>query len=106
MHTPSSGNRLRHYWLRRMAQSQLDLTGLVQPPRPPDSLRPDGTTKGRGFFGPLSRPDGSVSSEISIGVNIDGRELDIPTLVPTLTESERTWLLTNDISNPHAIPQT
>jgi hypothetical protein len=69
------------------------------------SLRPDGTTKGNGFLGPLQRPDGRVSSEISIGVNVDGREMDIPTLVPTLTPQERQWLLTNDNSDPRAIPQ-
>ena len=66
--------------------------------------RSDGTPKGDGFLGALPRPDGSVSSEISIGVNIDGKEVDIPTLVPTLSQSERQWLLTNDLSDPKKIP--
>ena len=65
--------------------------------------RPDGTPKGTGFLGELKRPDGKVSTEISIGVNIGGKEMDIPTLVPTLSESQKQWLLTHDPSEK--IPQ-
>lgn len=59
-------------------------------------LRRDGTKKGNGFLGPLKRPDGSVSSEISIGINIDGKEQDIPLLVPGLTKQEQDFLLNYD----------
>lgn len=55
--------------------------------------RADGTQKGRGFLGELKRPDGGVSTEISVGVNIGGKETEIPTLVPTLTRSEIDYLL-------------
>ena len=57
--------------------------------------RADGTTKGTGFFGPLEMRDGSgmVATEISIGVEIDGREVEIPTLVPTLTNEQKDFLL-------------
>jgi hypothetical protein len=58
-----------------------------------DSLRPDGTTKGKGFFGVLARPDKSVSTEISIGVPIDGKETLIPSMVPTLNKAELDELL-------------
>lgn len=44
--------------------------------------------KGLGFLGPLLRSDGGVMSEFSIGVDIDGKETEIPTLVPTLTEDQ------------------
>lgn len=50
--------------------------------------RPDGTPQGDGFLGVLKRPDGSVASEYSVGVTIGGKEVDIPTLVPTLTRKE------------------
>jgi len=50
--------------------------------------RPDGTSKGLGFFGELKRPDGNVSTEVSVGVNIGGKEMDIPLLVPTLSKAE------------------
>lgn len=66
--------------------------------------RADGTPKGDGFFGVLNRPDGGVSTELSIGVDIDGKETEIPTLVPSLTPEERTWLLSNDIKNPTQLP--
>lgn len=66
--------------------------------------RADGSEKGNGFLGAIQRPDGKVSSEISVGVNIDGKEVDIPTLVPTLTKAERDFLINNDISDPKKIP--
>ena len=56
-------------------------------------LRPDGTRKGPGFMGALQRPDGGVSTELSIGVEWDGQEHLIPALVPTLTPEERGSLL-------------
>lgn len=34
--------------------------------------------KGPGFFGTLQRPDGKVSTELSIGVGFDGEETEIP----------------------------
>jgi hypothetical protein len=57
--------------------------------------RLDGTKKGQGFFGPLQRPDGKVSTELSIGVDFDGKETLIPALVPTLTKAEVDSLLSN-----------
>ncbi len=59
--------------------------------------RPDGSAKGMGFFGELKRPDGDVSTEISVGVGMDGKEMDIPLIVPTLTKKELNYLLSTDI---------
>ena len=56
-------------------------------------LRADGTPKGPGFFGSLNRPDGKVSTELSIGVSFNGKETEIPLLVPTLTTDETDHLL-------------
>jgi len=58
--------------------------------------RKDGTKKGKGFLGELKRPDGRVSTELSIGVTFDGKETEIPTLIPTLTQKEITLLLRGD----------
>ena len=57
--------------------------------------RNDGTEKGSGYFGELKMKDGSgnIATEMSIGVNIDGKEVEIPMLVPTLSESEKDHLL-------------
>lgn len=59
-----------------------------------DSLRPDGTRKGSGWLGPLEMTDGSgrVMTEYSVGVRVGGREMDIPTLVPTLSREEVNYL--------------
>ncbi|MFA6051571.1 MAG: transglycosylase SLT domain-containing protein [Methylobacter sp.] len=56
-------------------------------------LRPDGTPKGTGYLGELKRPDGGVMTEYSIGVKINDKEMDIPTIVPTLSKDEVNHLL-------------
>lgn len=56
-------------------------------------MRENGTAKGRGWMGELPRPDGGMSSELSAGVNIGGKETLIPLIVPTLTKQEVDWLL-------------
>lgn len=53
-----------------------------------------GEPKGLGYLGPLQRPDGTVMSEFSTGVNIDGKEVQIPAIVPTLSKDEISGLLT------------
>jgi predicted transcriptional regulator len=58
--------------------------------------RADGTPKGKGFLGELKRPDGKVSTELSIGVTMDGKETEIPALVPTLTKKEIDSLLSGE----------
>lgn len=61
-----------------------------QATEPDYGFRVDGTKKGNGFFGPLKMTNGStdVMTEVSIGVNIDGKDVEIPSLVPTLSKSE------------------
>ena len=56
-------------------------------------LRTDKTQKGRGYFGELKRPDGKISTELAIGVTFDGKEMEIPSLVPTLDKAEIDYLL-------------
>jgi predicted RNA methylase len=58
--------------------------------------RVDGTDKGDGWLGPLKRPDGGISTELSIGVNLGGKETEIPLLVPTLTQAEIQSLLNGE----------
>lgn len=61
--------------------------------------RPDGTKKSSGFLGEMKRPDGNVSTEISIGIEIDGKERDIPLMVPGLDKMELQWLLNTPVEN-------
>lgn len=66
--------------------------------------RPDGTDKGKGFLGVLQRPDGGVMTEYSVGVTINGKQMDVPTLVPTLTKAEVKTLL--NAKDGERIPDT
>ena len=50
--------------------------------------REDGTQKGKGYFGELMTPDGKKMTEYSIGMEINGKEVLMPSLVPTLTKAE------------------
>ena len=76
---------------------QQPMGGLAQLQMPPVKdrswYREDGSQKGQGFLGPLKFHDGRTSSELSIGVNIDGNEVEIPSLVPTLSKDEIDHLL-------------
>ena len=80
----------------------LQLNKLRNPPPleldSPDWYREDGSRKGSGWLGTLPRPAGGVSSELSIGVPIDGKETEIPTMVPSLTKGELNYLLTTPTS--------
>jgi hypothetical protein len=62
-------------------------------PNDPSWRREGGALKGKGFLGMLPHKGGKVSSEISIGVPINGKEMDVPSLVPTLTKDEIQWML-------------
>lgn len=66
--------------------------------------RADGTLKGKGFLGELSIGKGRVATEYSIGVKIDGKETEIPSLVPTLTQAELELMLTDIIPNKKTPP--
>lgn len=70
--------------------------------------REDGSFKGDGWLGPLeiTMPDGSkgVATEYSIGVDVDGKEMDIPSLVPTLTPQEIETMRNDIIPNRKQVP--
>jgi hypothetical protein len=61
----------------------------------PYGLREDGTPKGLGYFGLLPSKDGKheVSTELSADVDIGGKKMFFPLLVPTLTRDEIDLLL-------------
>jgi ribosomal protein S18 acetylase RimI-like enzyme len=62
--------------------------------------QPGGAPKGLGYLGPLQRPDGAVMSEYSIGVTINGQQVEVPSIVPTLTREEVQSLLTAPDGTP------
>ena len=59
----------------------------------PDHYRLDGSKKGPGWLGVFELPNGTIVSEYSISVELDGMEMEIPTLIPTLTLEERALVL-------------
>lgn len=67
-----------------------DYADLRHPDADPEQFgtRPDGSKKGTGFLGVLKGANGSAMTEFSVGVKIDGKEMDVPTLVPTLSRAE------------------
>lgn len=67
--------------------------GKMSPPVRQDLMRPDGTMKDVGYYGKLKSPMGQTVTEYSIGVPILGNQMDVPTLVPGLTEQERQYIL-------------
>ena len=55
--------------------------------------RPDGTYKAAGYFGELPIGNNNIATEYSVGMNINGKEMDIPSIVPTLTQDELNTVL-------------
>ena len=54
----------------------------------PQTQRADGTAKGAGWLGPFRNKSGEEVTEYSVGVDIDGKEVQIPTLVPGMSRKE------------------
>ncbi len=73
------------------------------PEKPP--LRPSGSPKGVGFLGELKLPGGGIATEFSVGTtDVTGEELNIPTLVPTLTKKEIELMVNDIIPNKKKVP--
>ena len=51
------------------------------------------TPKGKGFFGDLKRPDGDSSTELSSEFEYEGKKVEYPLIVPTLSKAELDILL-------------
>lgn len=56
--------------------------------------RPDGTEKGTGFLGVQKSNSGNDMTEYSVGIEVNGKEMDVPTFVPGLTAKELAYLKT------------
>ena len=61
--------------------------GIVEDP---SMYRSDGSKKSaQGFLGPVkNNVEGGTMTEVSVGMEINGKEMEVPTMVPTLTEKE------------------
>jgi hypothetical protein len=70
----------------------------------PYGLREDNTAKGTGYFGQIKLKSGGVSSEYSIGINLNGKETLVPSLVPTLDAGEYSLMVNDIIPNNKPVP--
>lgn len=88
--------------------SDLRVTGEEAQPRPEWGSREDGSPKGTGHLGVLRTPAGNIATEYTVGVEIGGKQIDIPTLVPTLTREEVEQVLraADDPTNKIQIPDS
>jgi len=81
---------------------------IINPYSPPEPRR-DGTPKGKGWLGvlPVIYPDGKVgvATEYSVGIRLDNKETEIPTLIPTLTPEEKNFMLNDIIPNHKQVPE-
>lgn len=71
--------------------------------------RVDGTQKSDiGFLGPVTNNvTGGTMTELSMGVEIEGKEVLVPLMVPTLTKEEIDFLANNDVEgNVSIVPQS
>lgn len=74
----------------------LDYQGLSSLGIAPFGLRNSGdTAKSKGYFGLLPNIDGGFSTEISSESDINGKNVEYPLIVPTLTSDELSHLLSN-----------
>lgn len=63
----------------------------------PYGIRHGGDTmKGKGYFGLLPNMAGGVSTEISSEFTHNGKNIEYPLIVPTLTKEELDYLLANN----------
>ena len=80
------------------AATRASSTGATVATAPPTvapvdyGTRVDGTAKGAGFLGEIKLPNGQVATEVSVGVNINGKDVEIPTLVPTLSAEQKSFI--------------
>lgn len=79
-----------------MTDPYTDYPLVPRPDREKWSKRSDGSDKGDGWLGVRQRPDGGVSTEISAGITLDGKEVEVPLMVPGLTKQEMDYLMRND----------
>lgn len=74
-----------------------NLRATLPPPQNNFGNRPNGTPKGTGWMGVIKRPDGNVMTEVTTGVEINGKETDIPLITPYSTKADIEYLKSADV---------
>ena len=75
----------------------------------PSMYRSDGSKKSaQGFLGPVkNNVEGGIMTEVSVGMEINGKEMEVPAMVPTLTKKEIETLANMELEgNAKNIPES
>jgi hypothetical protein len=75
----------------------------------PSMYRSDGSKKSaQGFLGPVkNNAEGGIMTEVSVGMEINGKEMEVPVMVPTLTKKEIETLANMELEgNAKNIPES
>ena len=67
--------------------------------------RADGSPKGPGWLGEIKLPRGGIATEYTVSTEINGKQMEIPMLVPGLSKKELKDLI-SIIDNNSDIPDT
>ena len=79
------GIRTRKNVVEEMGALEKQVGGTILPE---DMLRGDGSVKGSGWHGTFKNAKGQDVTEYTVGVEINGKEYEIPTIVPSLSTEE------------------
>ncbi len=94
--------------LKPLGYKKVGMDAAEEQNRRGGNLRPDGTQKGTGFLGVLQIEGDNTTSEFSVqsdAVKVNGKRIDFPTLVSTLTQAEIDLMVNDIIPNRKAIPE-
>lgn len=56
-------------------------------------LRPDGSRKGAGWLGSLPTSDGDIATELTFDIDMDGKRIYLPLIVPGHSEEDMDAML-------------
>ena len=85
----ATGSNLKRPQLSSLELLMPKLATVSFPNTDPSHYRPDGSPKGSGWLGTQKNSKGQDVSEYSVGVEIDGEEMDIPTIVPGMSDKDK-----------------
>jgi len=61
--------------------------------------RPDRSNKGKGYMGEIKRADGSVMTEVTTRMNVDGKDMDFPLITKYSTKEDIEYMKKADVKS-------
>lgn len=88
-----------HAIIRSLRQPQ----GYQSPIDPTSYRHGDTSMKATGFLGPQTNQRGQATTEYSIGLPVNGKQTEMPSMVPTLTQDELKHILSGGELTPEIV---